>query len=101
MTGKRKHETAKFKAKIALAALRGDLTVSQLAAKHDVHQTMISGWKRQAMEGLSAVFSGRAEARDAARDARWRRCTRISDSCWWKGTPDQVGTSFLAKASGR
>jgi transposase len=67
MTGKRKRYTAEFKAKIALEALRGELTVSQLAAKHGVHQTMISGWKRQAMEGLASVFSGRAEAKDAAR----------------------------------
>jgi transposase len=52
MTGKRKRYSAEFKAKIALEALRGELTVSHLATKHGVHQTMISGWKRQALEGL-------------------------------------------------
>jgi transposase len=72
MTGKRKRYTAEFKAKIALEALRGELTVSQLAAKHGVHQTMISGWKRQAMEGLSSVSSGRAEAKADRRRLRRR-----------------------------
>jgi Transposase len=52
MTGKRKRYSAAFKAKVAMEALRGELTTSQLAAKYGVHQTMIGDWKRQAMEGL-------------------------------------------------
>ena len=75
-------------------ALRGELTVSQLAAKHGVHQTMISGWKRQAMEGLSSVFSGRAEAKDAARDDEVEKLhAKIGQLL--------VERDFLAKASGR
>ncbi|WP_293904486.1 transposase, partial [Phenylobacterium sp.] len=62
MTGKRKRYSADFKAKVALEALKGDLTLSQLAAKHGVHQTMIAAWRKQAVEGLAGVFSGRAEA---------------------------------------
>ena len=50
MTGKRKRCSAEFKAKIALEALRGELTVSQLATKHGVHQTLIGDWKRRALE---------------------------------------------------
>jgi len=46
MMGKRKRYSAEFKAKVALEALRGELTVSQLATKHGVHLTMIGGWKR-------------------------------------------------------
>ena len=42
MTGKRKRYSADFKAKVALEALKGELTLSQLAAKHGVHQTMIA-----------------------------------------------------------
>ena len=41
MTGKRKRYAADFKAKVALEALRGELTTAQLAAKHSVHQTMV------------------------------------------------------------
>jgi transposase len=69
MTGKRKRYTAEFKAKVALEALRGALTASQLAAKHGIHQTMVGEWKRQAMAGLASVFSGKAAAAEAAQSA--------------------------------
>ena len=69
MTGKRKRYSAEFKAKVALEALRGELTIAQLVTKHGVHQTLINAWKRQAVEGMAAVFSGHAEAAGAAREA--------------------------------
>ena len=69
MTGKRKRYTAEFKAKVALEAPRGELTAAQLAARHGIHQTMAGEWKRQAMEGLTSVFSGKAEAAEAAQPA--------------------------------
>jgi len=68
VTGKRKRYLAEFKAKVALEALRGELTASHLATKHGVHQTMIGDWKRQAMEGLVSVFSGKAEAKEGIRE---------------------------------
>jgi len=94
MSGKRKRYSAEFKAKVALEAVRGELTVSQLAAKHGVHQTMISGWKRQAVEGLALVFSGRSEAKQVAREEEL------------EGLHAKIGKllverDFLAKASGR
>ena len=58
---KRRRFTADFKAKVALEALRGDKTIQQIAAKHKVHPNQVSAWKRQAMDGLSAVFSNGAE----------------------------------------
>ena len=72
MTGKRTRYSADFKAKVALEALRGELTKAQLAAKHGIHQTMVSEWKRQAMEGLTAVFSGKSAAQESAKtDIGW------------------------------
>ena len=50
--GKRKRYSADFKAKVALEALRGELTTAQLATKHGIHQTMVFEWKKQAVEGL-------------------------------------------------
>ena len=41
MTGKRTRYSAEFKAKVALEALRGELTTAQLAARHGIHQTMV------------------------------------------------------------
>ena len=58
---KRRRFTADFKAKVALEALRGDKPIQQFAAKHKVHPNQVSAWKRQAMDGLSAVFSNGAE----------------------------------------
>ena len=67
MSSSRKRYGAEFKAKVALEALRGDLTVAQLATKHGVHPTMVVAWKKQAVEGLSGVFSGKTEAAATAR----------------------------------
>ena len=69
MTGKRKRYTAEFKARVALEALRGELTAAQLATKHGVHQTMIAAWKKQTVEGMASVFSGQVDAQETARSA--------------------------------
>ena len=53
----RRRFTAAFKAKVALETLRGDKTVQEIATKHKVHPNQVSTWKRQAMDGLSAVFA--------------------------------------------
>jgi transposase len=94
MAGKRKRYTAEFKAKVALEALRGELTASRLAAKHGIHQTIVGEWKRQAVEGLASVFSGEAEAAEAARSAEVERLhAKIGQLV--------VEWDCLAKASGR
>jgi transposase len=94
MTGKRKRYAAEFKAKVAMEALRGELTASQLATKHGVHQTMIEEWKRQAMEGLVTVFSGKAEAKEGIREEELEKLhAKIGQLV--------VERDFLAKASGR
>jgi len=67
MTSKRKRYSADFKAKVALEALRGELTTAQLATKHGIHQTMVGEWKKQAMDGLTAVFSDRSSAQETAK----------------------------------
>ena len=53
----RRRFTSDFKAKVALEALRGDRTIQELAVQHKVHPNQVSTWKRQAMDGLSEVFS--------------------------------------------
>ena len=73
MTGTRKRYSADFKAKVALEALRGELTAAQLATKHGIHPTMVNEWKRQARTGLASLFSGRAEAIEAAREGELDR----------------------------
>ena len=94
MTGKRKRYSADFKAKVALEALKGELTLSQLATKHGVHQTMIAGWRKQAIEGLAGVFSGKAEAAEGAREGE-------IDKLHAKIGQLVVERDFLSKAFGR
>jgi transposase-like protein len=67
MAGKRKQHTAAFKAQVALAALKGDRTINELAGQFSVHPTLIHGWKKQLLTGAEAVFAGGAKA--AAYDA--------------------------------
>ena len=54
---KRRRFNDDFKAKVALEALRGDRTIQEIASRHKVHPNQVSTWKRQAMDGLGAVFS--------------------------------------------
>lgn len=53
----RRRFTTEFKARVALEALRGDKTIQEIAARHKVHPNQVSTWKRQAVDGLSQVFS--------------------------------------------
>lgn len=94
MTGKRKRYSAEFKSKVALEAIRGELTIAQLAAKHGVHQTMINAWKKQAVEGMASVLSGKAEAAEAAREGE-------IDQLHAKIGQLVVERDFLRRASGR
>ncbi len=52
----RKNHSKKFKAKVALEALKEDQTLQELASKYDVHPNQISTWKRQLIEGASDIF---------------------------------------------
>ena len=69
MKATRKRYSADFKAKVAMEAIRGDLTLAELAAKHGVHYTMIGAWKRQAMEGMASLFDGGDQAVKASSEA--------------------------------
>jgi transposase-like protein len=45
-----------FKAKVALAAIKGEKTLAELAQVHGVHPTQITAWKAQLVEGAAGVF---------------------------------------------
>lgn len=94
MAGKQKNYSADFKAKVALEAIRGEMTIAELVAKHGVHQTLINRWKRQVLEGISGMFSGKAEENAAEKVGEIEKLhAKVGQLV--------VERDFLAKASGR
>jgi transposase-like protein len=63
----RKRYDASFKARVALEAIKGDRTMAELAAAYGVHPVQISKWKKQVLDELPNVFSGRYEKKEAQR----------------------------------
>jgi transposase len=62
MGRKRKSHTAAFKAQVAVAAVRGDKTIAELAGLHGVHPTLIHAWKKQLLGGAAGLFDAGAKA---------------------------------------
>jgi transposase len=90
----RKRYTAEFKAKVALEAIRGELTLAELASRHGIHQTMIAAWKKQAVDGMAVTFSGRPEAVQATSEAELAKLhAKIGQLV--------IEKDFLSKAFGR
>ncbi len=56
MRRKRRTHSPEFKAKVALAAVRGDLTMAELVKKFDVHANQITDWKKQLLNSAPDVF---------------------------------------------
>ena len=67
---KRRQFSSEFKAKVALEALRGELTMAELAKKYDVHPNMIAGWKRRLAEEAAGIFTRGKSDQDQASEAR-------------------------------
>lgn len=87
----RKRYGAQFKAKVALEAIRGELTMAELASRHGVHPTMIAAWKRQAIEGMSSTFSSAVDAGKASEAKIGRLHAKIGQL--------MVELNFLSKGS--
>jgi transposase len=60
----RRNHSAAFKAHVALEAIRGEKTVAEIAAHHEVHATQVTAWKTQLLESAAGVFGGEAVAAD-------------------------------------
>jgi transposase-like protein len=69
MSRKRRVFSGSFKAKVALAAARGDQTTAQLASKFAVHASQVTAWKKQLLAGVAGLFEdGRSRQADSSSD---------------------------------
>ena len=65
MRSPRRNHTAAFKAKVAIAALKGDETLAALAERFDVHPNQITTWRGQLLEGAAGVFGSDSHSEPA------------------------------------
>ena len=70
----RKKHNAAFKAKVALAAVKGDRTIAELASEFGVHPNQIYNWKKQLLDGAASVFEGGDGTRMLGKRSLEKRC---------------------------
>jgi len=93
MENKRRKFNGSFKAKAALAAVKGDRTMAELASEFGVHANQITKWKRQLLDGLPGIFS-------EGRRADVRQQEALTDRLYQQIGQLKVELDWLKKKSG-
>ena len=70
MVKKRRRHMAAYKFRVALVALEGSKTISQLSSEHEIHANLIRSWKRQLLEGGPSVFASNGERKQREQEAQ-------------------------------
>jgi transposase len=86
MARKRGVRGSTFKAKVALAAMKGDKTLAELSGQFGVHSTQISTWKQRLLDGASDLFEDRRRSRRGEEtnvDALYEQIGRLNMEVEW------------------
>ncbi len=94
MPRRRRKYPAELKAKVALEALREESTMTELAARYDVHPNLIANWKKKAREQVLASFSEKKDREEISRQAEIKELrAKVGELV--------IEKDFLSKAFGR
>ena len=93
MSQVRKNHNATFKAKVALAALKGHSTIAELASRFEVHPSQIHAWKKALVESAAKLFGPDKGRQDKTKDALIARLYQHIGQL-------KVERDFLAERSG-
>jgi transposase len=89
----RKNHSAKFKAKVALEAIKGERSISELASLYEIHPSMIGRWKKQLLEQVPEIFFGK-------RSAKAKEDERLKEKLYQEIGQLKVELDWLKKKSG-
>ena len=92
MSKKRRNHSPEFKAKVALAAARGDKTTAELASQYNIHPSQITTWKQELIENAALLFAGKSSKKDSGEEV---------DKLHAKIGQLTMENDFLAKVLGR
>jgi len=84
---KRQNYSKEFKARVALDAIKGQKTISELASEYKVHPNQIGQWKRKLLQGSAELFSRgkdrEVEAHEAEKDRLYRQIGKLQVELEW------------------
>ncbi len=83
MTAKRKRHSPDFKAKVALEALKEMKTAGELSSRYGVHSSQITRWKKEAIQGLPAVFGKKPEQQAEESSSLYEKIGRLEVELDW------------------
>jgi transposase len=84
----KKQYTNSEKLQVALIAIKGEMTISQISSMYQVHPTQIAHWKKQALEAMGSCFNKQKEVATSTEDKRliedlYRQIGKLSTECEW------------------
>ncbi len=93
MAKKRKNYSAKFKTKVALEAVKEQLTLSEIASKYEVHPNLVTQWKKKLLDGTESIFLDKRSKKESNNE-------ELVDDLYRQIGQMKVETDWLKKKTG-